>query len=104
MRSEARSWATPDFTASSAVISAAAAAAALLAVVAAHSPKYAVLALLAAAFVGLAMSRLALAVAVFVVLTFPEHLPGSFGAGATLAKPVGARLVLAWERPCSPIE
>jgi O-antigen ligase len=96
VRSEARSWATPDFTASSAVVSAAAAAAALLAVVAAHSPKYAVLALLAAAFVGLAMSRLALAVAVFVVLTFPEHLPGSFGAGATLAKPVGALLVLAW--------
>lgn len=96
MRSAARSWPTPDFTASSAVVAAAAAAAALLAVVAAHSPKYALLALFAAAFVALAMSRLALAVAVFVVLTFPEHLPGSFGAGATLAKPVGALLVLAW--------
>jgi O-antigen ligase len=42
------------------------------------------------------MSRLALAVAAFIILTFPDHLPGSFGAGATLAKPVGALLVLAW--------
>src|SRR5438034_6903923 len=70
--------------------------AALLGAVAVHSSKYAVLALLAAAFVALAMSRLALAIAAFIVLTFPEHLPGSFGAGATLAKPVGALLVVAW--------
>ena len=96
MNGEARSRLTPDFTAGSAVIAAAAGSAALLGAVAVHSPKYAVLALLAAAFVALAMSRLALAVAAFIVLTFPEHLPGSFGAGATLAKPVGALLVLAW--------
>jgi O-antigen ligase len=68
----------------------------LIAVIAVYSPKYAVYALLAAGFVALAMSRLPLAIAAFTVLTFPEHLPGSFGAGATLAKPVGALLVLAW--------
>jgi O-antigen ligase len=96
VRGEARSRPTLDLTASSAVIAAAAGAAAVLGAVSVHSPKYAVLALLAAAFVAVAMSRLALAVAVFIVLTFPEHLPGSFGAGATLAKPVGALLVLAW--------
>ena len=96
MRGEAHSRPTPDLTASTAVIAAAAAAAVLLGAVSVHSPKYAMLALLAAAFVALAMSRLALAVAAFIVLTFPEHLPGSLGAGATLAKPVGALLVLAW--------
>jgi len=96
VRGEVRSRPTLDLTASSAVIAAAAGAAAVLGAVSVHSPKYAVLALLAAAFVAVAMSRLALAVAVFIVLTFPEHLPGSFGAGATLAKPVGALLVLAW--------
>lgn len=96
MRGEAHSRPTPDLTASTAVIAAAAGAAAVLGAVSVHSPKYAVLALLAAGFVALAMSRLALAVAAFIVLAFPEHLPGSFGSGATLAKPVGALLVLAW--------
>jgi len=93
---EARSRLIPDSTASGAVVAAAAGTAALLGAVAVHSSKYAVLALLGAAFVALAISRLALAVAAFIVLTFPEHLPGSFGAGATLAKPVGALLVLGW--------
>ena len=95
MWAEARSRLIPDYTGSG-VIAAAAGTAAVLGAVAVHSPKYAVLALLAVAFVALAMSRLALAVAAFIVLTFPEHLPGSLGAGATLAKPVGALLVLAW--------
>jgi O-antigen ligase len=96
VQGEAHSRLIPDLTASSAVIAAAASAAVVLGVVAVHSPKDAVLALLAATFVVVAMSRLALAVAAFIVLTFPAHLPGSFGAGATLAKPVGALLVLAW--------
>lgn len=96
MWGEARSRLIPDSTAGSAVVVAAAGSAAVLGAVAVHSSKYAVVALLAAAFVVLAMLRLELAVAAFVVLTFPEHLPGSLGAGATLAKPVGALLVLAW--------
>lgn len=64
--------------------------------IAVYSPRNAILGLLAVAFVFVAISRLPLAIAAFIVLTFPEHLPGSFGAGATLAKPVGALLVLAW--------
>lgn len=75
---------------------AAGAAAAALGAIAAYSPKTALEALLAVALVVLAIWRLDLAVAVFVVMTFPEHLPGSLGVGATLAKPVGAVIALAW--------
>jgi O-antigen ligase len=92
----ARSRPTADFGAGNGIVTVTAGSAALLGAVAVYSPKYAIFALLAAGFVALAMSRLPLAVAAFIVLTFPEHLPGSFGAGATLAKPVGALLVLAW--------
>jgi len=92
----ARSRLTPDLDARAAVTAAAAGAAALLATVAVYSPKYAVYALVGAGFVALAMTRLPLAIAAFTVLTFPAHLPGSLGVGATLAKPVGALLVLAW--------
>lgn len=76
--------------------SAALAGALILGVVAAYSPKTALEALLALALVVVAVWRLDLAVAVFVVLTFPEHLPGAFGEGVTLAKPVGAVIALAW--------
>jgi putative inorganic carbon (HCO3(-)) transporter len=93
---QARWRQTPDFVADNAVITLVAGAAAVLGAVAVHSPKDALLALLAAAFVAAAMTRLPLAVAAFIVLTFPAHLPGSLGTGATLAKPVGALLVLAW--------
>lgn len=96
MNGEARSHLRPDFTPGNAVATAAAGSAALLGAVAVYSPKYALVALLAAAFVALAMSRMPLAIAIFLVLTFPAHLPGSLGAGATLAKPVGALLILAW--------
>lgn len=96
MDGAARSRLTPDVTPGSAVITAAAGTAAVLGAVAVYSPKYAVFVLLAAAFVAVAISRLPLAIAVFVVLTFPAHLPGSFGAGATLAKPLGVLIVLAW--------
>jgi putative inorganic carbon (hco3(-)) transporter len=74
----------------------AAGAAVLLGALAVYSPKDAVVALLGAAFVFTAVWRLPLAIAAFIVLTFPEHLPGSFGAGDTLAKPVGALILLAW--------
>jgi O-antigen ligase len=75
---------------------AAAAAALVLGIVAAYSPKTALEALLAAALFAVAIYRLELGVAVFVLLTFPEHLPGAFGAGVTLAKPVGVVIALAW--------
>ncbi len=88
---------TPDFTASSAVIAAAAGRGSRCSRPSRSTPRSTRCSRSSRpAFVALAMSRLALAVAAFIVLTFPEHLPGSFGAGATLAKPVGALLVLAW--------
>jgi O-antigen ligase len=80
----------------SAIVAAAAGAAAALGAVAVYSPKLAIAVLLGAAFVVLALRHLPLAVALFIVLTFPEHLPGSLGAGETLAKPVGALAFLAW--------
>jgi O-antigen ligase len=92
----ARSLLIPDLGARSAIVATAAGSAALIAAVAVYSPKYAVYALLAAGFVVIAMSRLPLAIAAFIVLAFPANLPGSLGTGATLAKPVGALLVLAW--------
>lgn len=67
-----------------------------LGIAAAYSPKIALAALLAVALFVVAVWRLDLAVAAFVVLSFPEHLPGSLGAGLTLAKPVGAVIALVW--------
>jgi len=64
--------------------------------VAVYSPKYVVVAAVVAALVALAFWRLALGVACFTVITFPEHLPGSLGAGATVAKPLGVVLAVAW--------
>jgi len=78
------------------LIAAASAASVVLAATAVYSPKYAVAVVVAAGVLVLAFRRLALAVGVFVVFTFPEHLPGSLGAGATVAKPLGAVLALAW--------
>jgi len=74
----------------------AAVAAAGLGALAFESPRRAVEALMAAALVFLAFSRLAWAVAIFVLLTFPENLPGVLGTGATVAKPVGFVLALGW--------
>ncbi len=96
MDGDARSRLLPDLTARSGVTAAAAGLAGLLGILAVYSPKGAVVVLLAAGFVALAMSRLPLAIAFFIVLTFPAHLPGSLGVGATLAKPVGALIVLTW--------
>ncbi len=79
-----------------AVVVGAGAAALALGSTAAFAPRYAILALLAGAFAVLVVGRLSLGVAIFAVLTFPEHLPGALGIGATLAKPVGALLLLAW--------
>jgi len=68
----------------------------LLASITVYKPKYAVGIVVGAGIVLLAFRRLALAVGVFVILTFPEHLPGSLGVGATVAKPFGVTLALAW--------
>jgi putative inorganic carbon (hco3(-)) transporter len=74
----------------------AAAGAVVLGALTVYSPKYAIAAAAVAPLVALAFSRLALGVALFAAVTFPEHLPGSLGAGATLAKPLGVVLALAW--------
>lgn len=73
-----------------------AAAAPLFGALAVYSPKYALGGLAFAALMALAFWRLAAGVAVFTVLTFPAHLPGSIGVGATVAKPLGIVLILAW--------
>ncbi|MFL5960992.1 MAG: O-antigen ligase family protein [Gaiellaceae bacterium] len=97
MNAEARLRPGGDIATTAALPAVTATAAALaLGAVAAYSPKAALVALLAVALLVLAVCRLELAVALFVVLTFPEHLPGSLGVGLTLAKPVGATIALAW--------
>jgi putative inorganic carbon (HCO3(-)) transporter len=93
---DARSYLKSDITPGEGIAAFAAGFAALLGAVAVYSPKEAVLALFAAGFVALAMTKMPLGIAIFIVLTFPAHLPGSLGAGATLAKPVGGLLVFAW--------
>ncbi len=60
------------------------------------SPKIAISVALGLLLVAIALWRLVAGVAVFTVLTFPEHLPGSLGAGLTLAKPVGVVLIVSW--------
>jgi O-antigen ligase len=87
-RGEATTAGAPAFAAGVAAIA--------LGAVAAYSPKTALEALLALGLVVLAICRLDLAVGVFILMTFPEHLPGTLGVGATLAKPVGALIALAW--------
>ncbi len=72
------------------------AAAAVLAGVAVYSPKYAVAAVVLGAVVALVFWRLPAGVVAFTILTFPEHLPGSIGAGATVAKPLGLVLAASW--------
>lgn len=61
-----------------------------------YSPKYAVAAVVLGAVVALVFWRLPAGVAAFTILTFPEHLPGSLGAGATVAKPLGLVLAASW--------
>ncbi len=72
------------------------AAAAGLAALAAFSPTDALLVGLFAVVVTFVFRQLPLGVAGFVVATFPEHLPGSLGAGATVAKPLGFVLAASW--------
>jgi len=60
------------------------------------SPRVAIGVSLGLLLVAIALWRLVAGVAMFTVLTFPEHLPGSLGAGLTLAKPVGVVLIVSW--------
>jgi O-antigen ligase len=60
------------------------------------SPKIAIGLVLGLLLIAIALWRLVAGVAIFTVLTFPENLPGSLGAGATLAKPVGVVLIVSW--------
>jgi len=67
-----------------------------LGALAVYSPRYAVAAVVLAAVVALVFWRLAAGVIAFTILTFPEHLPGWLGAGATVAKPLGVVLAASW--------
>jgi putative inorganic carbon (hco3(-)) transporter len=96
MLAAARARLEPEISIETAIAFGAAGGAALLGTLAVYSPKTAVGVVLAAAIVIVAVWQLPLAIATFIVLTLPEHLPGSFGAGDTLAKPVGALIFLAW--------
>jgi len=78
------------------IVAGAASACAVLGGVAVYSPKDAVAAVIVVSLVALAFWRLTLGVAVFTILTFPEFLPGVLGAGATVAKPLGLVLAVAW--------
>jgi len=96
MFAEARSRLDTELRTAAAVASATTGVALLLGALTVYSPKMAVGLVLGAAFVVVAVWRLPVAIAAFIVMTLPEHLPGSFGAGDTLAKPVGALILLAW--------
>ncbi|HET7129082.1 MAG TPA: O-antigen ligase family protein [Gaiellaceae bacterium] len=72
------------------------AAAPFVGVGAAVAPRRIVEAALALGLVLLIIRSLLFGVILFVVVTFPSNLPQIGGAGATLAKPVGAALAISW--------
>jgi O-Antigen ligase len=63
---------------------------------AAAAPRLALLALAALVAVTMVARSVLAGVALFVVLTFPEQLPGALGVGSTLAKPLGLLLIASW--------
>ena len=63
---------------------------------AAAAPHLALLALAALIAVTIVARSLLAGLALFVVLTFPEQLPGALGVGSTLAKPLGLLLIASW--------
>jgi O-antigen ligase len=64
--------------------------------VAAVSPRWAAYVLVAGVAVVLVLRSLIAGLALFVVLTFPDQLPGALGVGSTLAKPLGVVIVVSW--------
>ena len=67
-----------------------------LSALAVYSPRDAVAAVVVAAVAALVFWRLLVGLVAFTILTFPEHLPGFLGAGATVAKPLGLVLAASW--------
>jgi len=68
----------------------------LIGAAAVYEPRKAAFAVVLVAVAIVVFRRLTLGVMAFVVLTFPADLPGSLGVGATVAKPLGVILALAW--------
>jgi putative inorganic carbon (HCO3(-)) transporter len=63
---------------------------------AARSPRTTTYALVAGVAVFIVLRSLLYGLALFVVLTFPDQLPGALGIGSTLAKPLGIVILLSW--------
>jgi O-antigen ligase len=61
-----------------------------------YRPRQAVLAAVALGLVVFVFRHLVGGLVAFTILTFPEHLPGFLGAGATVAKPFGIIIAAAW--------
>ena len=68
----------------------------ICAAAASASPRLALYAPLALVAVLVVFNSLLTGLALFIVLTFPEALPGTLGVGPTLAKPLGVVLLLSW--------
>jgi O-antigen ligase len=67
-----------------------------LGLVAAMSPRYALFLVAGGLVASLVFRSLLAGLAIFVILTFPEALPGSLGVGPTLAKPLGVIVFVSW--------
>ena len=63
---------------------------------AAVSPRVAAYVVVGGLVLAVVLRSLLAGLALFIVLTFPEQLPGALGIGPTLAKPLGIVLVLSW--------
>ena len=67
-----------------------------LAALAAFSPRLAIYVLAAAIGVFIVFRSLLAGLALFIVLTFPDQLPGALDVGPTLAKPLGIVILISW--------
>jgi O-antigen ligase len=63
---------------------------------AAAAPRRAAYVLIAGVAVVVVLRSLIAGLALFVVLTFPDQLPGALGVGSTLAKPLGVVILISW--------
>jgi O-antigen ligase len=67
-----------------------------LAALAAYSPRAAIYAVAAVIGVFIVFRSLLVGLALFIVLTFPDQLPGALNIGPTLAKPFGVVILISW--------